>query len=284
MALQKVAFELPQRAVGARSFQHRSIPRSEPCGACGGAGWCYGADYALVRCLSCVNFLASSRLTPEEQALTVSSLGDRADDVNREVMAMRFLAKQMLADPYGSLSICGACGDGKSLLLAALVADFCRAGREARYYSADEIAAALMPNTNAEGAQDFEGKSPEQVKAMLKRLPVLAIDEMDKIDWSAWLVRHIGEIIDYRHRSPEAMVTLFAMNRPPAEWGTKAGASVDAIESRLRDGRFNRPWPVHLLDKLPGCLRTFEDDGEHFAPGFFTTTLADLRPSLKRTR
>ena len=113
----------------------------------------------------------------------------------------------------------------------------------------------------------------EAAKMRLKQLPVLAIDEMDKIKWSPWQIQQIGEVIEYRYRHAERLVSLFAMNRPPQEWLSAAGA--EHIASRFRDGRFHRQWPEGI--KRPTCL-----NGSSDVPGLFGVQLPDVRPTLRR--
>ncbi|MCC6454462.1 MAG: ATP-binding protein [Caldilineaceae bacterium] len=230
----------------------------------------------LVRCPDCTDWLAHSRLTPEEQAHTLDDIADRDDDSRGEMLALRFLGKEMLADPFGFLSIWGKKGGGKSLLLTALIAEFCRAGRNARYFNAGEIVSLLSPGDDKEidGFRHVAG-NPDACKAALKAVPVLAIDEVDKLKWTAWQVQQIGEVIEHRHRHAESLVTLFAMNRPPWEW--QNAGEVEHIASRLSDGRFYRRWPDDKLRWLPKCAGSKPE-----LPGLFEVTLADIRPRLRR--
>lgn len=263
----------------------RSRVPAHACPACGGAGFVVpDLPYTdpgfgkVVRCTTCANFLATCRLTPEEQKLTVNDINPRPDDTGGYVVALRFLAKEMLRDPFGFLSIAGVKGAGKSMVSAALVATFARSGREAVYYTATEIAAQLT---------NFEDGDPAKFSERLKRAPVLAIDEIDKIKWSEWIVRTLGDVLDYRHRNAERMVTILTMNRTPDAWPREEAVYVEHIESRLADGRFNRYWPEAFSSRLPACLESFYDlgpDGQkrHYAPGLFIVSLPDVRPSLRR--
>jgi len=211
----------------------------------------------------------------EERRHTVDDIADRADDSRGEMMALRFLGKAMLADPFGFLSIWGRKGGGKSLLLTAMVAEFCRAGREAKYLNASEVVTLTSYGDDKaiDGLQRVN--SYEAAKTLLKNVPVLAIDEMDKIKWTPWQVQQIGEIFEYRHRNADSRVTILAMNKPPWQW-SNAG-EVEHIASRLQDGRFYRRWPEEELRWLPACA-----NGEPELPGLFEVTLADIRPTLRR--
>lgn len=257
------------------------------CANCGGTGWftrdvpTHHPDFGkAVRCPTCTDWLVYSRLTEEERQLTIDDLQNRPDDSRGEMYVLRFLAKAMLAEPFGFLSIYGRKGGGKSLLLAALVAEFCRQGRQAVYFNAGEIVALLSPGeaTTIDGFRHVPG-DPDANKRRLKEVPVLSIDEIDKLKWTAWQVQQIGEVIEHRHRNAARLVTIWAMNKPPWEW-YNAG-EVEHITSRVRDGRFHRRWPEGV--KAPACLmRSLSAAGGYEAPGLFEVTLPDVRPTLRR--
>lgn len=251
------------------------------CDICHGSGWrveIYGPDtwdFRNVRC-SCVDFLAISRLSEADQKLTIDDLKDRSDDTGRELWALRFLGKEMLADPYGWLTLYGNTGSAKSLLQKALVASLCREGLEARYYTMPELHFAVMPGKDEESP--FGKMDVGSLCDMLKRIPVLAIDELDKVRWSPWIVETIGDVLDYRHNHAAERVTLLSMNLHPDKWSLVNDAKIGHLYSRMIDGRFNRVW-TH--EKVPGCLSHKLDDG-YLVPGFFETTLPDVRQVLRR--
>lgn len=228
------------------------------------------------RCTGCTDWLTISRLTAEEQQHTIAHIKERADDARGEMMALRFLGKQMLTDPYGFLSIWGKKGGGKSLLLTAMIAEFCRLGHNSQYFNSGEIVSLLSPGEDKEidGFRHWAG-NPDACKARLKEIPVLAIDEIDKVKWSAWQIAQIGEVIEHRHRNAETHVTIFAMNKPPWEWYN--ADEVEHIASRFNDGRFYRQWPGEKREWLPKCA-----NGKPELPGLFEVTLPDIRPTLRR--
>lgn len=255
------------------------------CQQCGGNGWIAldlpksHADFGkAVRCDHCTDWLAHSRLTEEERHHKLADIANRPDDKRGEIYVLRFLGKQMLDDPFGFLSIYGHKGGGKSLLLTALVAEFCRLRREAVYLNAGDVVTMLSAGDDNEIDGFRVVGNYEAAKKRLKSVAVLSIDEMDKIRWTPWQVQQIGEVIEHRHRNAARLVTLFAMNNPPWAWGDKpdvAGA-VEHIASRFRDGRFHRRWPDGT--KKPACL-----NGSNDVPGLFEVTLPDIRPTLRRS-
>jgi DNA replication protein DnaC len=222
-------------------------------------------------------------LTPEEREYMIDDLKDRPDDKRREVLVLRFLAKEMLRDPFGFLSIWGRKGGGKSVVLAALVAEFCRQKREAVYFNAGDIVTLLSPGEDKEidGFRYVAG-NPDANKRRLKEISVLAIDEIDKLTWSNWQIQQIGEVIEHRHRNAARLVTLIAMNKAPWEWNN--ATQVEHIASRLEDGRFCRQWPEGIRT-IPSCLRPDPNNaGRYEAPGLFEVTLPDMRPMLRRSQ
>lgn len=264
-------------------------PKKSPtsCEACGGNGF-YRRDVPVghpdfgkaFRCAACTDWLNYSRLTADEREHKIEDMRNRQDDERGEMFALRFLAKQMLDDPYGFLAIWGRKGGGKSLLLTSLVAEFCRRGREAVYFNAGDVVALLSPGEDKEidGFRHVPG-NPDANKRRLMVVPVLAIDEIDKLPWSNWQIQQIGEVIEYRHRNADTLVTLFAMNNPPEGWNH--GDKVEHIASRLNDGRFYRAWPEGM--KTLPCLQPSPNvAGRYEVPGLFEVTLPDVRPILRR--
>lgn len=250
------------------------------CRKCGGTGWVthdLPKDHPefgkAARCTQCTDWLAHSRLTAEEREHKLADIANRPDDSRGEIYVLRFLGKSMLEDPFGFLSIYGHRGGGKSLLLTALVAEFCRRRREAVYFNAGDIVTMLSAGEENEIDGFLVVGNYESAKKRLKAIPVLAIDEMDKIRWTPWQIQQIGEVIEYRHRNAARLVTLFAMNRPPWQWNNSG--DVEHIASRFRDGRFHRRWPDGV--KKPAYLAGSTD-----VPGLFEVTLPDIRPTLRR--
>lgn len=253
------------------------------CSSCKGNGWIVELypdnTFATVRC-SCVDFLPLTRLTEQEQLLTIDDIEDREVDDKREMLTIRFLCKRMIEDPRGFLSFAGTCGSAKSLAVKALVATLARNGKEARYFTMQEIVRKIMPFRTEDGRQSYEDVPGDLLLAMLKRLPVLAIDEMDKATWSHFVADNIGEVIDHRHRNADKLVTIFAMNAKPDQWFIKPGVNLAYIISRMTDGSFNRLWPERFNAKVPPCIADNKQGNRFFAPGLFETTLSDIRPML----
>lgn len=254
---------------------------------CKGAGWIISpTNYEMIRCPKCTNLLDQSRLTEDERMLMVDDIVTRSDDKIGESIALRFLCKAMLQDPFGFLSVWGVPGNAKSLVLTTLVAEFCRRGKQAVYFNIDDLTAMLSPGEDPEidGFRYVPGV-PDANLNRLKQIPVLAIDELDKLKWSSWQVQKLGALIEHRHRNSSSLVTLFAMNKHPDKWGS--ANAIDHLIDRWLDGRFNRYWPHDKDSFLPPCLEQFKEPVEgvttYYAPGFFHTQLPSMRRTLRRT-
>lgn len=228
-----------------------------------------------VRCLECADLLATSQLPPAAYGLTIDSLTSRDDDPTNQVQAMRFLAKQLLHQKAGFLSLIGLCGNGKTHLSQALVAEFCRLKIAAEYYTVPNLAIKLT-TFNGDGEQ----VRPEILIQRLKRVTVLVLDEADKITWTAWKMQLLGDVIDYRSQYADSLVTVIVANTEPLTWQAKEDVNLEPVSSRMKDKRHNRVWPQKYIDRLPICLQGYERNGEHYAPGYFQVTLPDARQEL----
>ncbi len=136
------------------------------------------------------------------------------------------------------LTVWGACGNGKTLALQAVVNEMAERRVPAMYYTTkqmlDHLRAAVDPSA---------GERRDGVQRRLNRLeqiPCLVLDEFDKVSLTDWVMEQLTAIIDRRHRGSEAgtHATLLAMNADPA---------------------LQEPWIASRL--LAGCNRVIHLDG-----------------------
>lgn len=205
-----------------------------------------GKTGKLQPCPRCHSWLAHCRLNTEEQQAKLSDItgGGSAG-------ALRRLGEQILADPFGWFMVWGGTGSAKTLFLHALTAGFCRAGTQAVYYHAADLAEGLYRDVSDDDSANHE---------WYRRIPVLVIDELDKYRLTDWSRKQLQALLDDRYRNMRTHMTLFAANRDPfdEEW------LPDDIKSRLSDGRFRRVI-----------------DGREY-PGVYQVKAPDMRPSLRR--
>ena len=168
--------------------------------------------------------VATSRLHPWELSVMLKALRDVGGDTAK----MKEKARAFVADPYGWFTLWGSVGNGKTLTLQAMVNELrTRWGMAGVYITMKDLLDYLRA-----GFED-EGFTERQRYEHLRTVPVLAIDEVDKVRLTAYATEFRTAFFDHRYRlaKAEEAVTLFAMNHPP--WKLPSH-----LYDRMRDGRF----------------------------------------------
>jgi len=163
---------------------------------------------------------SKSGLEEIEQSWRVSYI----DGMEGKTIAHR-LGTELLAqipNINGFYSLYGDYGRGKSGLLKAIVAQSILANIPARYTTAGEILQDLRDVYHNNGSELDYVKS-------LDTYQVLAIDEIDVINTTAWSETTLRALIDSRYNKRAIMCTLFASNLPPKNLP-------GYLQSRLDDG------------------------------------------------
>lgn len=196
-----------------------------------GAPWGHPMFGKLVSCPDCQQARNTERhedtsgLRPEEYELNWSNLlGIEGNNIKGAIRAV----KSTLRDGYGWVYLHGGYGLGKTDLLKIAVARAMKNGMHAIYIKAEY----LLDNLRA-GLKNGEY---DKLCAMYINVPVLAIDEFEKINPTEWGETRLFHILDDRwgravSYNPQG-VTLIAANVPVD--GIREGA----LRSRLRDERF----------------------------------------------
>lgn len=112
-----------------------------------------------------------------------------------------------VAQPYGFLSIHGGFGNGKTTALMAIVNAVIEGGTEARYLTAAELMAHMRETFNAETKETDYSRLHE-----LAKIPVLCIDEMDKLRDTPYSREIQQELINLRYRNARILGTVLAWN------------------------------------------------------------------------
>jgi len=203
-------------------------------------------------CPTCHDYLRHSRLNDEERKLTLAGIVGAGS-----AATLRTLGELILASPWGFSVVWGGTGTAKSHLLMALVGSLCRRGVQAVYYHAVDLQSGLYRDMS-DDSNNLEH---------YRRVPVLAIDELDKFRFTDWSRSQLQGLLDHRYREAIArrQITLFSMNKDPAGMDDGKYWLPEDILSRFSDGRFNRCAPEGQL--IPGV---------HHALG------ADMRPFMQR--
>jgi DNA replication protein DnaC len=157
--------------------------------------------------------------------------------------------REFCEEPSGFLTLWGGVGNGKTMALHATVNESIAGGRQAVYVTVFALLEYIKAAYNSRG--EVRNDDAYHRLQRFAEVPVLALDELDKVRWTEWAQVQLTELIDKRYRGgPEgASATIIAMNDDPhglPEW----------IASRLLDGR---------------NLLVHNED-------------ADIRPALRKTR
>jgi DNA replication protein DnaC len=137
-------------------------------------------------------------------------------------------AYEFARKPRGWLTLWGGYGCGKTHLLAA-IANRCRANRiAAEYYT--------LPDWLDRLRQDPAAYLPILERAC--QVPLLLLDEVDKVRWSDWAVEKIYQLADARYRNLKTHGAAFALNRDPRQLlSDPPAAGLGYLFSRMADAR-----------------------------------------------
>lgn len=170
----------------------------------------------------------------EFSGMTRAELDLRLDDlVARGECTPRLVARarRFVERPWGFFAVWGGYGNGKTLVLQAVLNEL----REGRGWAGAYAKMAALVDYLRAGFADGASSDERARFEELRDAQVLAIDEMDGARMTEYAFEVRSRLIDERYRLALAgeAHTLFAMNRDPAD-GWLAGDIFD----RLRDGRF----------------------------------------------
>ena len=168
--------------------------------------------------------IALSGLLPSEAELMLDRVIDRGGS-GKGTQRMVRLARAFVAEPFGFLTYWGGYGNGKTLVLQAIVNEMRDRGKFSAYVRLADILAYLR-----DGFRDW---SEQRRYERLRDVEVLAIDEMDGARMTDYAFEFRSRFLDdrYRRALEGTAHTIFAMNVDPK---TLPGDIYD----RLRDGRF----------------------------------------------
>ena len=236
--------------------------------ACGGTGWLV-PDLPLgdpgygraVRCSCNVGIAEFCGLNEQERELSAASIAPMPGN-EKMVAVLRHLVKHVTAYPAGWLTLWGDYGTAKTLTAQAIIAQLVKAGVSARFYHARQLEQGWFSDVRGDTAN----------AELYRRLPVLAIDEIDKINTTSdWVRFGLQELLDSRYRAGVAgtQLTILICQVDPAV------AMPGDIVSRMNDGRFARPWPhgpnPHVVER----------DGALWVPGVLRVVGKDARPMMQ---
>ena len=173
---------------------------------------------------------------------------------------LRYLARYCISNPYGWLTLWGKYGTAKSLTAQIVVASLARKGMSARYIHSKKLEQMWFDDVHNDTSNG----------RLLEELPVLVVDELDKINLnSAWVRGGLQAMADARYRSGLARktLTIWVVQTDPEK------VLPGDIASRMSDGRWHRPWLggsnslTTLFDReavVEGCIEVTGNDARPF--------------------
>ena len=210
-----------------------------------------------VRCTCNAGVAEFCGLNDQERELSADAIFDLGSASMTAVL--RHLVKFITANPAGWLTLWGEYGTAKTLTAQAIIAELVKAGQSARFYHARQLESGWFSDVRGDTAN----------AELYRRLPVLAIDEIDKINTTNDWVRHgLQELLDTRYRGGVAgtQLTILICQVDPAV------AMPGDIYSRMNDGRFMRPWAG---ERNPHVVARH---GALWVPGVVKVVGKDARP------
>ena len=181
--------------------------RPVPCPDCHDAT----VSQRLSKCSQLTGWLRQARLA-----------GYRVHDANRLGYQE---ASTFVNEPLRWLTFWGPFGTGKTHLCAAIVNACVDKRKAAVYYTLPDLLNVLRGTFKDNAFSDTFGR--------LVGVPVLVIDEVDKVNWTTWADEAVYELVDARYRALNEKGTVFAMNVEPAV----DGGGNDYVYSRMWDNR-----------------------------------------------
>jgi DNA replication protein DnaC len=142
-----------------------------------------------------------------------------ARQVVTDLLAMKELG-------FGFITFWGTFGVGKSMLLKIIVNFYRKIGLPARYISLADLLA------NAREKFGESAGSVENVIDYYRKLPVLAVDEVDRVNLTPWAMETTYRLLDSRFNSRGELLTVVACNLSPLQMPENLGY----LASRMRGG------------------------------------------------
>lgn len=221
--------------------------QTDTCPACAGIGWVrHNAqpgqpDFGQLFPCDCQHeaieqrrferLLKISGLSADELEMRFADVIYRSDEEGAGTAEMLKLARAFVNEPRGIFIVWGGYGNGKTLILQAIVNEFRRQhGVWGTYVRLKD----LIDHIRAGNAPDALSDTRERYE-YLRDVPILSIDECDKARMTDYAEEFWRAFLDDRYRLGLAREahTVLAMNCDPA---TLPGD----IWDRLMDGRFTR--------------------------------------------
>lgn len=242
------------KPTGSTTRPESEYPPLPECPACGGAGF-FRADVEpghsqfgkLIQCNHPSHSQERIKRLAHISGLHQQDTRRRLDDIkpNGENKEMLAVARQMIDNPLGWLYLHGGPGNAKSEVLIAIVNEINASDRGPAIYVKFSQLVNWMRDAfgerNYRQKQMSQGVGPDTWQQLgyidrferIKKIKVLAIDELDKARLTEFAQEFQFDFLDERYRQAihGETATIFAGQTPPDELP-------DPLSSRVMDGRF----------------------------------------------
>jgi DNA replication protein DnaC len=145
--------------------------------------------------------------------------------------ARKAALRYMEQGPQGFVTLWGEFGTGKSMLLKILVNQFRVQGHHSTYINTPDMLGRFK-----RAYSDTEVATEDLIDEY-KNVRMLALDELDKVRWTAWDKETMQRLLDERYNRREGRLTIMAMNQKPEQMEQHLGY----LKSRMEGGEI-----VHL--------------------------------------
>jgi DNA replication protein DnaC len=158
--------------------------------------------------------------------------------------ARKAALRYMEEGPQGFVTLWGEFGTGKSMLLKILVNQFRVQGHHSTYINTPDMLGRFK-----RAYSDTEVATEDLIDEY-KNVRMLALDELDKVRWTAWDKETMQRLLDERYNRREGRLTIMAMNQKPEQMEQHLGY----LKSRMEGGEI-----VHLAgaDVRPALARSY---------------------------
>jgi DNA replication protein DnaC len=200
------------------------------CDQCGGLGWLRvdvplgDPQFGKTIICSCKSAELAARLQ------RLSGLSDRERNIALDQIetvgkpgtaAMVNRCREFIGSPFGFVTIWGEPGNAKTLALQSVVNHFVRHNSEAVYVTAFDLISYIRDAFYKTPGNDLQINDDNAYSRLrrFERVPVLAVDEFDKVRVTEWVQEQLTDLIDRRYRLGEdrAAGTLIALNTNPRD-------------------------------------------------------------------
>jgi len=144
-------------------------------------------------------------------------------------------ARAFVKRPLGFVTFWGDYGVGKTYLLAAIINGLRERGLQGLYVPVPDLLDKLRDS--------YDEKCYASLLADMRKVRVLALDELGQAKATDWAVEKLLQILDYRYTNPYRLGTLVALSFNPDEPPSWLSEKMGAILSRLH-GTVGEKWPI----------------------------------------